>query len=372
MLGHVYFDHTFSERFVSILKKEYRKQVTKEHLWEDLYIRYIDELDLYIRRYDSELIKEFDSLDELRLFDRNYLENSNSLIFHNICLVLGCMEPDIMDIFPIKTGLTNLSFCFTCRGKRYVYRHPGIGTQEYINRRAEATTMQIPQELGVDDTYIYIDPVEGWKISHYIENARLLDYHNIRQVENALGILRILHNSGKKTGYYFDIWQEIDGFKKRLKESNRTDFEDMQEMEDRIEKIRGYLDQDGVEKTICHCDSYSPNFLIDQQDKMYLIDWEYSGMSDPGVDVGTFIACSDYDMEEAGEIIKMYLGHEPSEKEMCHFIGYVAVSSFYWFVWALYQESVGKTVGEYLYIWYRYTKRYSAKTLDLYEGKEED
>lgn len=232
--------------------------------------------------------------------------------------------------------------------------------------------MQIAQELGVDDTYIYIDPVEGWKISHYIENARLLDYHNIRQVENALGILRILHNSGKKTGYYFDIWQEIDGFKKRLKESNRTDFEDMQEMEDRIEKIRGYLDQDGVEKTICHCDSYSPNFLIDQQDKMYLIDWEYSGMSDPGVDVGTFIACSDYDMEEAGEIIKMYLGHEPSEKEMCHFIGYVAVSSFYWFVWALYQESVGKTVGEYLYIWYRYTKRYSAKTLDLYEGKEED
>lgn len=372
MLGHVYFDHTFSERFVSILRKEYRKQVTKEHLWEDLYIRYINELDLYIRRYDSELIKEFDSLDELRLFDRNYLKNSNSMIFHNICQVLGCMESDIMDIFPIKTGLTNLSFCFTCYGSRYVYRHPGVGTEEYINREAEAAVMEIARELGVDDTYIYIHPTEGWKISHYIENAELLDYHNIGQVENALEILWTLHNSGKNTGYYFDIWQEIAGFKKRLKGSNRTDFEDMQEMEERIETIRGYLNQDGVEKTICHCDSYSPNFLIDQQDKMYLIDWEYSGMSDPGVDIGTFIACSDYDMEKAVEIIGIYLKHVPSTKELRHYIGYTAASSFYWFVWALYQESVGKTVGEYLYIWYRYTKRYSAKALELFERGENE
>ena len=93
-------------------------------------------------------------------------------------------------------------------------------------------------------------------------------------------------------------------------------------------------------------------------------------MSDPGVDIGTFIACSDYSMEEAQEIIKIYLEREPSGKEMCHFTGYVAASSFYWLVWALYQESVGKTVGEYLYIWYQYTKKYSAKALELYEREE--
>ena len=33
---------------------------------------------------------------------------------------------------------------------------------------------------------------------------------------------------------------------------------------------------------------------------MYLIDWEYAGMADPGCDIGTFIACSDYTPEEAG------------------------------------------------------------------------
>ena len=40
MLGHVYFDRAFSSKFVQILRAEYNQQVTREHLWEDLYIRY--------------------------------------------------------------------------------------------------------------------------------------------------------------------------------------------------------------------------------------------------------------------------------------------------------------------------------------------
>ena len=65
---------------------------------------------MYIRRYDAEKIKEFDSLDELRAFDDKYVGDSGSAIFRNICGVLGCTENEIHDIHPIKTGMTNLSF----------------------------------------------------------------------------------------------------------------------------------------------------------------------------------------------------------------------------------------------------------------------
>ena len=41
-------------------------------------------------------------------------------------------------------------------------------------------------------------------------------------------------------------------------------------------------------------------------------------------------------------------------------------SSYYWFVWALYKESTGDPVGEWLYLWYRYAKSYSALALPLY------
>ena len=74
-------------------------------------------------------------------------------------------------------------------------------------------------------------------------------------------------------------------------------------------------------------------------------------------------------MKEADRTIERYLGHKPSLKELRHYLAYVAILSYYWFVWAIYQDSVGKTVGQYLYIWYRYAKSYSARTLELYLDK---
>ena len=100
---------------------------------------------------------------------------------------------------------------------------------------------------------------------------------------------------------------------------------------------------------------------------MYLIDWEYSGNDDPANDIGTFICCSDYTYEEALETIKIYLSHEPSQSELRHYLGYIAIASYYWYVWAIYQESLGNPVGEYLYIWYKNSKFYAKKALELYK-----
>ena len=371
MLGHVYFDRSFSRKFSRILKESYDQQVTREHLWEDLYIRYIGELEMYIRKYDADVIKEFDSLDELRDFDEHYIGNSDSAIFRNICSVLKCSEEDIHEIKPLKAGLTNLSFVFTCKGQRYVYRHPGVGTSAYINRKSEAESMRVACELGLDDTFIYMDDDKGWKISRFVEDAKLLDYHDREQVDAAMDMLRRLHQSGKKTPYFFDIWEGIAHFEETLRETKRDDFEDMAAMREELMRLRGYLDADQVAPCLCHRDSYSPNFLLDRDGKMYLIDWEYSGMTDPGADVGVFIACSDYTQEEAVEVIRMYCGKEPEPEVLRHFIGYTAVTSFYWFLWALYQDSIGKNVGSFLYKWYRYTKSYGAYALSLYENVRE-
>ena len=68
-------------------------------------------------------------------------------------------------------------------------------------------------------------------------------------------------------------------------------------------------------------------------------------------------------IEEAKEIIKKYLGEEYSIDKVKTYLGYTAVISFYWFLWALHQDSLGKNVGKYLYIWYKYTKTYAKEAL---------
>ena len=366
MLGHVYFDRAFSEQFVSILENEFKHEAYKLQLWEDYYARHVDTLLLEAKHYSGEVIKEFDSLDELRAFDEHYLMHTNSKILLNICNTLNVTPAEITNIKPLKDGLTNTSFCFDCKGKAYVYRHPGKGTQEYINRLSEAASMRIAAELEIDKTFVVMNEEEGWKISKFIKNARLLDYDDKEDIEKAVRLMTRLHQSGKSTPYAIEFEKGLVDFKEKLIKRNRFEFDDKEELEAMVGKVVGYLEQDHVAHTICHGDCYSPNFLVDEDGNMSLIDWEYSGMGDPAGDLGTFIGCSNYTVEEAEKVLEIYLKEVPDKRTKRHYFAYVPVTSYYWFLWALFQESVGKPVGEFLYIWYRYTKQYGKLALDLY------
>lgn len=368
MLGHVYFDNIFSKKFTEILKKEYTNQETKEHLWENLYMKYIKELDLYIKKYDSDKVLEFDSLDELRHFDKEYINNADSGILRNICRVLGCEIKDIVDIASIKAGITNTSFRFMVNKQRYVYRHPGIGTEKYINRKSEAKSMKIASELGLDDTFIYMDSIEGWKISKYIEEARELDYHNISEVSTAISMMKTLHNQNIQSEFDFGIWNKTQEFIEQLRVMRKTDFDGFDDLFSLIAEVNSEITSDGYGiRCLCHNDCYSPNFLLDKNNKMFLIDWEYSGNGDPAGDLGTFICCSDYSYNEALEIIKLYNSEIlDNDKELAHYIGYIAETSYYWYVWALYQETRGNSAGRWLYMWYKNSKIYGKKTLELF------
>lgn len=366
MVGHVYFDRAFSEKFVEILEKEFKQEPYKEQLWEDYYSRHVNELHLVARHYSADIIKEFDSLDELRQFDERYLMNANSEIIDNICETLHCIASDIMNIKPLKDGLTNTSFSFDCLGKKYVYRHPGVGTEKYIDRSSEAASMEVAAKLQIDRTFVAMSKDKGWKISEFITNARALDYDNWDHVEKAMELLRRLHQSGEKTNHNFDLIAGIDDFKEKLQTSNRFEFDGLDELDQLIATLIEFLKKDKAEKVLCHGDSYSPNFLLNEQDEMSLIDWEYSGMGDPSGDIGTFICCSNYTLEQAERVLEIYSQGSLDTKTKRHYLAYVAVTSYHWFLWALFQESVGKPVGEFLYIWYRYTKQYGQLALSMY------
>lgn len=366
MLGHVYFSKAFSEKFVNILLADYNNIGVDQMLWEDIYINHIKELDMHIKKYKKNEVLEFDSLDDLRLFDSKYINNTGSKILSNITKVLKCNEEEIKNIIPIKKGLTNSSFYFECKGEKYVYRHPGAGTQEIINRESEATSQNLAKQLGLDNTLIYISAEEGWKISHFIDNCIDFDYHNMDDVNKGLILVKKLHDANVVSKWDFNIYGEAEKLIMLMGKNKPSDFQDFEDLRTMVAKLYDFAEKDGIPKRICHNDCYSPNFLTNGN-VMYLIDWEYSGNSDPASDLGTFICCSDYTTEEALEILKIYFGRDLTEMEKRHYLAYVAISGYYWFVWALYKESVGEIVGEYLYIWYKYAKTYSKIALELYK-----
>ena len=370
MLGHVYFDRAFSETFVRILVDEYDLPETAGKLWEDIYRAHLDELRMVMRPYEPGVIYEFDSIADLKEFDHDFIENVDSAILDNICRVLECSRGDVEGIVPIKEGLTNLSFRFEVRGESYVYRHPGVGTDEIINRASEAFSQVIAKKLGIDDTFIYEDPAEGWKISRFIDGCVPFDYHSEDHVRRAMELGRRLHNSGAKSEWTFDAYRDAVAIVELLGRKSYPSFPDREELGRNAGVLDAFVRADRVEPCLCHNDFYSPNFLV-RGEEMYLIDWEYSAMSDYASDLGTFICCSDYSVDEARHVIELYFGRTPTDAEMRHCLAYVALAAYYWFVWALYKESTGDPVGEWLYLWYRTAKAYSSLALKLYGAAPE-
>jgi len=371
MMGHAYWDRDFSLRFRAVLDAEYDKQETYPKLWEAIYADHINELALQLRTYPPGVVYEFDTLDDLRAFDPNFVANIDSAMLDNICATLGCEIADLSDFAPIVGGLTNLTFRFRCRGEDFVYRYPGAITQGVLNRAVETQAEAIAHELGVDDTFIHMDPKVGWKVSRFVEVTSDFDYHNRSHVRQALAAIRRLHTAGRPIDGEFDLFAQANGLRRRLcgeddvDRSARLGFPEFAILEEQATKLDALCRADAVPKVFCHNDFYAPNILV-AGDRQALVDWEYAGMGDPASDIGTFICCSDYTWEEAQTIIATYFGRQPTKEELRHYVAYVSLSAYYWWVWALYKDACGDPVGSWAHKWYRFTKDYGARALELY------
>lgn len=124
MLGHTFWDETFSKMFVEILEAEYNLPKTADLLWESIYIDHIDELKMKIRKYPDDLVFEFDTLDELREFDTEYVKDTKSEILKGIAAELGCGEEDIVEVTAYKDKTNEAAgFTFKCKDDSYIYSY---------------------------------------------------------------------------------------------------------------------------------------------------------------------------------------------------------------------------------------------------------
>ena len=369
MMGHAYFDRMFSERFVEVLRAEYDHPETRDKLWEQLYIDHIREFDMVMRPYPEGVINEFDSLDELRSFDADFLENVDSEIFANIERVLGCNRADIADIYPLKQGLTNLSCHFRIGADEYVYRHPGVGTEKLVDRRSEAHAQAVARDLGLDHTFIFEDEAEGWKLSHFIPGCQTLDADDDAQLERAMARARTLHDSGKAVEKRFDFYRESCRYEDLLGGRAAIDIPDYADLAAQVDRLHELVAREESHVCLTHNDFFPLNILIDGQDAMHLIDWEYAGMADYASDFGTFVVCAQLAEPRARQALALYFGREPTTAELRHNYAFVAFAGWCWYVWSLYKEVQGELVGEWLHVYYRYGKEYLRRALALY-GEE--
>lgn len=119
-LGYAFFNKRFTENFFQILEKEYNKPETVSKFWADIQDEHLDSLYMYAKRCDNNIIYEFDSLEELRAFDEEYMNCSHSLLMQKIADKLNTKERNLHKFLPITKEDLKKGFTFTFEQKKYI------------------------------------------------------------------------------------------------------------------------------------------------------------------------------------------------------------------------------------------------------------
>ncbi len=365
--GPIFLNEDYSKRLTDILAQAYKDPNCAHMLWDELLAAHLSEFPLNVKIYEPGIIYEFNYLNDLRGFDTDFFENVDSTILDNICNTLQCEREDISGVYPFEAGLSNLSVMFEANENMYVYRHPGAGTNEIINRKHEAQALELAKELGLDSTYLFADPQVGWKISYFVDGCVPFDYENPSHVEQALSLVHKLHTSGVSTEATFDYLALAKEMEAALNAQGWEWPEDYAELRNTIMHLDSLIEQDRGELVFCHNDFYGPNILVTKDD-MQLIDWEYAGMCDYANDLGSFVAQgSGYDIEKTIEMLPLYYGRKPSPEEIRHVLGAVGLVGYFWYVWSQYKASLGNPMDEWACVWYDAAKVFSAEALTYYQ-----
>ena len=293
-----------------------------------------------------------------------FTEEDKRIVIDNICNVFGCEEDEIEELSPIQAGLTNVVLSFKLKGGKFVYRHPGLGSEILVERGRETIMQKIVEDAGIDTTLVAMDVENGWRIGRFVEHNRF-DYKDLNDMVRAIMLFKRLHSAPCHIRWGFDVIKKAEIIKNKIPEEKYGHFPDFCKIRSRIYKLYELAKTDGIKLCNIHGDARDENFLINKEE-IHLIDWEYGGYGDPGFDIGSYVCGGTHSLKDIDRILFTYFRRKPTEKQRRHFYAYIAITGWFYMHWTMLKLSKGQSVGVLKEQWYHFAKNMSLYVLPLY------
>ncbi|MEZ5924706.1 MAG: choline/ethanolamine kinase family protein [Hyphomicrobiaceae bacterium] len=246
-------------------------------------------------------------------------------------------------------GLTNLVFRVDYDGAAYCMRLPGKGTEEYIDRKIEAHAAKAAAMAKVSPELLWFSD-DGAMITRYLDGTRTMTPTLFKSTAGAPlragKVFKQLHTSGQTFNFRFELFKMIDEYLKVLSTKEVEFPEGYHDVLKEAETVRAALNARPVPLAPCHCDPLCENFL-DTGERMWLVDWEYSGMNDPMWDLGDLSVEAGFDVVQEEEMLLGYFGAEPSKTERGRMVIYKAMCDLLWTLWGLIQHANKNPVDDF-------------------------
>lgn len=304
-------------------------------------------------------VAEVNTYEQLRALDCNSNQLKSDSIFL-ISYIFSVPPAEIKGISVLKKGMTNRSFLFKCKNRKYIMRIPGEGTNILINREQEAQVYQVIKGSKISDDVVYINPHNGYKITEYWENSRVCNPNSYDDIKKCMALLRRFHEKKLKVAHIFDIFGQID-FYESLWDGAQSIYKDYNITKSNVFSLREYIELCAEDFTLAHIDAVPDNFLFIQSkeiEEVHLIDWEYAGMQDPHVDIAMFCIYALYNKRQIDRVIRLYFINGCSDTTRIKIYCYIAICGLLWSNWCEYKRLLGVEFGEYALRQYQYAKKY--------------
>ena len=364
MIGISYISRNISTKVVTKLQDFSENANYANSFWEEI-LKSDDRLITFAKVQEA---YEFNTIEEIReVNDSSKTLESNS--FKIIKDVFCCNYNDILNVNPIKYGMTNRSFQFTVNEIKYIMRLPGEGTSKLINRKQENDVYQTISKYNISDEVLYFDPITGIKITKFIENSSVCDSLDFESVGKCFESLKQFHSLKLTVEHEFDIINKIELYE-GLWNGKESNYKDYLSTKFNCLSLISYCRSNQSDYILCHIDSVPDNFLFYKENNktnIRLIDWEYAGMCDPKVDLAMFIIYSIYDAANTEKIIDLFYDGECTiENRLCVY-AYISLAGLLWSNWCEYKLQLGVDFGEYSLSQYKYAKDYYKKFMVEYK-----
>ncbi|EJO5349275.1 phosphotransferase [Clostridium botulinum] len=264
-------------------------------------------------------------------------------------------------------GLTNNNYEVIINNKAYIFRTIRKSSEKIIDRISEKKNNEIAYNLDIDKSY-FIFREDGLKLSNFLGCGNTLtsltakDEKNLKLLCNQL---RKLHKSNVKFENEFNPLEVIKKYEEILKQSNWNFYNDYVVVRKNIINIINKLNETGVQSVPCHNDLVPENCVI-HDERISLIDWEYSGMNDCMWDLASLSLECNFTKEEELKLLSIYFDNNICENNKIKLQIYKILQDFVWSLWANIKVNEGENFSEYAIDRYERCKH----SIEMFKNKQ--
>ncbi|MCI9582337.1 MAG: phosphotransferase [Clostridium sp.] len=337
--------------------------------WEQALIGPNGQMAGYANVITGMLVVPVNTYEDLRVLDSEskHLESRRIAL---ICELFDVPAAEITDLHALSSGMTNHLMHFSCKGKEYLMRSPGEGTRKLVSRQKESAVYKALASTGMDisDKVLYLNPETGYKVTEFWTDARACDPENPKEVEACMRHLRRFHQQQLQLEFRFDLRAQLDYYEELRQDS--MPFADYDLTRRHVDELLRRAEACPREECLSHIDSVYDNFLFvrreDGSEQVRLIDWEYSGVSDPHLDIAMFCIYAYYDKEQIDQTIDFYFDGRCPEAVRQKIYCYIAAAGLLWTNWCEYKSRMGVRYGAYEMRQYQYAKQFYEYVVTLW------